>query len=221
MDTPTLHHRPEGIDHLREAQLRAARSAETVGSFVAGFRAEARGLIDDGRVDDGEADERLETLEAAAKGNERLRLADLDANVLGRAQVGGGDGGIELSREVFANAEDAADVERAQHVAAHEGAHAEQARLHGTLVVDGEEIDHLLLLEGHAELTGNDAVGKGMREHREGQPEETYAEGQRLAVEIIARVGRAEFESVLKGDGDVTRLQDPLETPEEERAVAA
>ena len=72
-------------------------------------------------------------------------------------------------------------------------------------------MDALLLLEGHAELAGNEAVGKGIDHRRAGQPKETYAEGQDMAIDIIHRVGRAKFDAVLTGSGDVTELQDPSE----------
>lgn len=203
--------RLEGVEGLDDAQEQAAERAETVGSFVANFRERTRELLERGTVERSEVEERERVIEAAADGNEHLNLADLEANVLGRAQVGGGDGGIELSRDVFATAGDSADIERAQHVAAHEREHARQVQLRGTLVIDGEEIDHLLLLEGGAELAGNEAVGKGMDHHRAGQPKETYEEGQKAVVDIIHRVGRAKLDAVLKGSGDVTLLRDPTE----------
>ncbi len=202
--------RLEGTEGLDEAQERAADAAQTVGSFVNGFRAETRTLIEEGAVTEGEVSERLSVVEKAAEGSEGLSLADLDANVLGQAYVGGGDGGVRLSRDIFAKAQGEGDVEQAQHVAGHERAHAKQAQLHGTLTVDGDEIDHLLLLEGDAELAGNEAVGKGMGHHREGQPEDTYEEGQDAVVDIIHRVGKAKFRAVLRGSGDVTELQGAL-----------
>jgi hypothetical protein len=212
MHTPDSQHRPESDEGLRDAQERAAASARTVGAFVEDFRAQARELVKDGAADEARADERLRTVEAAAKGSENLKLADLEANVLGQATVGGGDGGVQLSRDVFANAEGSADVERARHVAAHERAHGEQAELSGTLVVDGEEVDHLLLLEGDAELAGNEAVGRSEGHHREGQPEETYAEGQELLVNLERRVagGRAKIRGVLRGSGNLRELQEAL-----------
>lgn len=199
---------PEGLD---DAQVEAAENAETVGRFVAEFRERTRELVEKGAVEKSEVEERERVIEAAAEGSEHLRLADLEANVLGQAMVGGGDGGVRLSRDVFATAGSAADVERAQHVAAHEREHARQVQLRGTLVIDGEEVDHLLLLEGGAELAGNEAVGKGMDHHRAGQPKETYEEGQKAVVDIIHRVGRAKLDAVLKGSGDVTLLRDPTE----------
>ncbi len=210
--------RLEGVEGLDDAQEQAAEQAETVGNFVANFRERTRELVEQGTVEQSEVEERERVIEAAAEGSEHLKLADLEANVLGQAMVGGGDGGVQLSRDVFATAGSAADVEQAQHVAAHEQEHAKQAQLHGTLVIGGEEVDHLLLYEGGAELAGNKAVGKGIGYHRAGQPNETYAEGQDAVVDIIHRVGRAKFDAVLKGSGDVTLLRDPKE---EELALAA
>jgi hypothetical protein len=208
LDTPDWLDEVEGLD---DAQEQAAEKAETVGNFVAEFRERTRELVEQGSVEQSEADERKRVIQAAAEGSEHLKLADLEANVLGQAMVGGGDGGVRLSRDVFATAGSAADVEQAQHVAAHEREHAKQAQLHGTLVIDGQEVDHLLLLEGGAEIAGNEAVGKGLDHHRAGQPKETYEEGQKAVVDIIHRVGRAKLDAVLKGSGDVTLLRDPKE----------
>lgn len=199
---------PEGLD---DAQVDAAKTADTVGGFVADFRSKTRMLVEEGRVQQAEVDERMEVVEAGARGSHSLRLDDLESGVLGQAFVGAGDGGVRLSREVFANAEDRADVERAQHVAAHERAHGEQVQLRGTLVVDGEEIDPLLLLEGDAELAGNEAVGRGMDHHREGQPEAVYEEGQDVYVDLIRRLGKAKVRDVVRGHGDISVLQDPSE----------
>lgn len=215
MDTMDRLDEAEGLD---DAQEQAAEQAETVGNFVAEFRKRTRELVEQGTVEESEVAERERVIQAAAEGSEHLKLADLEANVLGQAMVGGGDGGVQLSRDVFATAGTAADVEQAQHVAAHEREHAKQAQLHGTLVIDGEEIDHLLLLEGGAEIAGNEAVGKGLNHHRAGQPKETYEEGQKAVVDIIHRVGRAKLDAVLRGSGDVTVLRDPKE---EELALAA
>lgn len=215
LDTMDRLDEAEGLD---DAQEQAAEQAETVGNFVAEFRKRTRELVEQGTVEESEVAERERVIQAAAEGSEHLKLADLEANVLGQAMVGGGDGGVQLSRDVFATAGTAADVEQAQHVAAHEREHAKQAQLHGTLVIDGEEIDHLLLLEGGAEIAGNEAVGKGLNHHRAGQPKETYEEGQKAVVDIIHRVGRAKLDAVLRGSGDVTVLRDPKE---EELALAA
>lgn len=206
----------EGLD---DAQEQAAEQAETVGSFVAKFRERTRELVEQGSVEQSEADERERVIEAAAEGSEHLKLADLGQNVLGQAMVGGGDGGVQLSRDVFATAGSAADVEQAQHVAAHEREHSKQVQLHGTLTMDGEEVDHLLLLEGGAELAGNKAVGKGVDHHRAGQPKEMYQEGQKAVVDLVQRLGRAKVDAVLKGSGDVTLLRDPKEKGQE--ALAA
>jgi len=199
--------RLEGVEGLDNAQIEAAESAETVGDFMRGFRVQTRNLIEQGGAEQAEVDERLAVVEKAAQGSESLHLADLKSGVLGQAMVGGGDGSVQLSRDVFAGAGDASDIEQAQHVAAHERAHGEQAQLHGTLVVNGEEIDHLLLLEGDAELAGNKAVGKGIDSHREGQPEEVYVEGQNVVIDIVRRVGEAKFRQVVRGSGDVSELQ--------------
>jgi hypothetical protein len=219
MSTPNIHHRPDELEGLTDAQEIAAENAETVGAFVEEFRERTKELVERGAVEQGEVEERENVIKAAAKGSEHLKLADLQENVLGQAMVGGGDGGVQLSRDVFATAESAEDAEQAKHVAAHEREHAKQVQLHGTLVVDGKEVDHLLILEGGAELAGNEAVGKGVGHHREGQPEKTYAEGQRAVVDIIHRVGRAKLDAVLKGSGDVTVLRDPKEKGQE--ALAA
>lgn len=211
--------RLDEVEGLDDAQEQAAEQAETVGNFVAEFRERTRKLVERGAVEESEVEERERVIQAAAEGSEHLKLADLQANVLGQAMVGGGDGSVQLSRDVFATAGTTADVEQAQHVAAHEREHAKQTQLHGTLVIDGKEVDHLLLLEGGAELAGNEAVGKGLNHHRAGQPKETYAEGQDAVVDIIHRVGRAKLDAVLKGNGDVTLLRDPTEKGEE--ALAA
>ena len=210
MSTPNFHHRPEEEKGLDEAQLEAARAADTVGSFVKNFRAQTRDLVKEGSVEKAQVDERLAVVEKAAEGSDGLKIVDLESNVLGQAMVGGGDGGVQLSRDMFAKAAAQGDIERAQHVAAHERAHAKQAQLHGTLTVDGEEVEHLLLLEGDAELAGNEAVGKGLDHHREGQPEDTYEEGQDVVVDIVRKLGNERFRRVIRGTGNVSELQGAL-----------
>lgn len=202
--------RLDGAEGLDDAQEQAAENAETVGRFVEGFRERTRELVERGAVDAAEVDERMDVVERAARGSESLRLGDLESGVLGQAFVGGGDGGVRLSREVFAGAEGSADVERAQHVAAHERAHGEQAQLKGTLLLDGEEVSHLELLEGDAEIAGNEATGKGMDNHREGQPEEVYESGQDKYVEIARKVGKDKLRRVLRGSGDLSEVQGAL-----------
>lgn len=152
------------------------------------------------------ASEKQAQLESATDGIEDLQLNDMEGGVLGYNHIGAGRGGVNLNREIFADG-DSAEA-HGQHTAAHEVTHGGQVELKGELLdEDGIQVHPLLLLEGHAEREANKAVGMSTTEHREGQPEAVYAEGQNLANEIVSKVGEAAFNQTMTGDGDVSRLQ--------------
>lgn len=125
--------------------------------------------------------------------------------------IGGGDESMRLSRATFAMLESADEVSDIKQTVAHESAHGQQVDVHGTLEIDGEEIDPLLLYEGHAEIHGNEAVGMGKAEHREGQPADVYREGQNVVLDIIQSTSREAVERALTGDGDLNRLQQEID----------
>lgn len=155
-----------------------------------------------------EADRRLEIVDAVTRGHDDIRLDTMpDEAVLGYNTIGGGRTGIHVNRTTLAGI--ASDDERKEmtQVIVHEEAHGDQVELVGKLKIDGKEIDDLLLYEGHAEVNGNEGAGMSMTDHREGQPEEVYGEGQRLAVMIIRKAGREAFEKAMTKDGDLSALQ--------------
>lgn len=131
--------------------------------------------------------------------------------MLGYNRIGGGDESMRLSRETFATLESKDEASDIKQTVAHESAHGEQVDLHGTLEIDGEEINPLLLYEGHAEIHGNEAVGMGKTEHREGQPADVYCEGQNVVLDIIKSTSREAVERALTVDGDLDRLQQEID----------
>lgn len=207
---------------LAQLQAEAAQSAATVGSFRHAFRARVEEALERGEVTDAAASERLSAVDAVTDGHEGIRLDTTEAGVLGWNTIGGGRGGIRLSRATFAEAEagDAPDVDQ---VVEHEAAHGKQVALTGELIVDGEKVSHLELYEGHAEIVSNEKTGKGINAHREGQPQEVYREGQDAVVKILSKVSRGKLESVLTGSGDLSELQRAIDgkAAEPSYAVAA
>lgn len=146
-------------------------------------------------------------VEKATEGNEQMGLEDMEGGVLGYNTIGEGREGAKLNRAKFHAVEKHEDALAIKQVAEHEAAHGDQVELTGELVLDGKEIDPLLVLEGHAEIRGNEGIGQGMNYHRDNQPEKTYAEGQRLMAGVIRRTSREEVERVLTQTGDLSELQ--------------
>lgn len=205
-------HRLEGAEGLDEAQEKAAKSAETVRSFEKAFHENARVLVEEGRVQQSDVDQRGAVIAKAADGNEHLRLDELEANQLGQAMIEGGDESILLAKSVAAALRTAEDVEQMQHAAAHEIDHGQTKVLKGELTFENETVDHALLYEGKADITGNLETGKGERAHRKGQPDKLYREGQDLMERLIDKVegGRAKIWRVMETTGDLSELQEAL-----------
>lgn len=204
---------------LAKRQQRAAETAATVGDFSRNWKNEVRDLLadpasagtngarslEDWRT---EADKRTAEIARAAKGNEALRLGDLDPETGGQNTIGGGRSGILLNRSLTARLGTTHTAEELRIAAAHEAAHGRSVQLLGTLRGEnGKEVKSLLLHEGYAEVVSMDAEGGGMEQLRAGQPTEVYGEGQRLVLAIIRKVGRDAVEQTLTVDGDVSRLQ--------------
>ena len=118
---------------------------------------------------------------------------------------------MTLSRERVAAVKDERSAEEVAMIAAHEGAHGEAVPLRGELLPafagqTRREV-HLLLQEGFAEVKANEAMGRSVDAHREGQPQEVYGEGQELILRLIRRTSRQEVERLMTGHGDLEKFQ--------------
>lgn len=190
-------------------QVEAAEKAERIGTFNDRFHSMIERAIKAGQIqNNGEAKRRLEVVDTVTQGHDDIRLDTMeDDGVLGYNTIGAGRPGIHLNRGILTEIDSDNERKPVMQVIAHEEAHGDQVPLQGEFIIDGHEIDPLLLLEGHAEVNGNEGAGMGIAEHRDGQPQEVYAEGQDIAVTIIQKVGRDVFERVMTETGDVSELQ--------------
>lgn len=195
---------------LNSTQVEAAKASSNVGEFQQVFRADAIALLDEG-ADESQVYSRIDVIAKATKDQTHIAIAKTDANVLGYAQVGGGDAGIVLSEQRFGSITTLDDAVQMQHTGAHEQRHGEQAKLQGGVVFNGDSVDALLLYEGDAELAANTEMAMAATEHREGQPDAVYAEGQNVACAIQQVVGKELWNTVLTETGDTQALQRKLD----------
>lgn len=203
---------------LDALQLEKAKQAATVGEFQRGFRQEAMLVMAEADPESAETIQtRIDVIANATKDQTHIAIAKTDANVLGYAQVGGGDGGIVLSEQYFGEIATMDDAAQMQHAGSHEQRHGEQAALNGGVVFNGDSIDALLLYEGDAELAANSEMAMAATDHREGQPDAVYAEGQNVAYAIQNVVGKELWNQVLTETGDVEALQEALDEAGEGR----
>lgn len=203
---------------LRRARQEAVKKAQTVREFGTRYHQILDGVLGGRMPENGDgasltpvtenvreqasvlvAEER-KRIDDVLCGNEGMSLKDLEPGHLGYNRLGGGKGSAVLSKDLFAELEDDAAAKIARQVAAHEAAHGEQ--------VAGLPIE---LLEGHAEVSGNEAVGEDAHYHRSGQPDVLYREGQELAATIIRHTSRARFEEVMTKTGDIDGLLADIE----------
>lgn len=212
MSTPTLH-RPEHIEkELSLIQVEKAKAAATVGEFQNAFKQEAMLVMAEADPETAKlVQTRIDVIADATKDQAHIAIAKTDANVLGYAQVGGGDGGIVLSEQYFGEITTMDDAAQMRHAGSHEQRHGEQAQLQGGVVFNGDSIDALLLYEGDAELVANTEMAMAATDHREGQPDAVYAEGQNVAYAIQNVVGKELWNQVLTETGDVEALQEALD----------
>lgn len=219
MSTPTLH-RPEHVEEqLDTLQVEKAKEAGTVGEFQQGFKQEAMLVMAQADPETARlVQSRIDVVSEATKDQMHVAIAATDANVLGHARVGGGDAGIVLSEQYFGEITTMDDAVQMRHAGKHEQRHGEQAGLSGGVVFNGESIDALLLYEGDAELAANVQMAMAETEHREGQPEEVYAEGQTVAYAIRQAVGKEIWNTVLTETGDAQALQEALDRAGQGRA---
>lgn len=212
MTTPTLH-RPEDIEmELNGIQVEKAKEAGTIGEFQNAFKQEAIMVMAQADPETAElVQTRIDVIAEATKDQAHIALAKTEANVLGFAHVGAGDGGIVLSEQYFGSITTMDDAVQMQHAGAHEQRHGVQAGLQGGVVFNGESIDALLLYEGDAELAANQEMAMAKTEHRDGQPDEVYAEGQTVAYAIQQVVGKELWNEVLTQTGDTQALQQALD----------
>lgn len=197
-------------ERLREIQTDAAEKADTAGQFTEIFRADAMALLREG-ADADLVHARIDVIANATKDQTHIAIAKTDANVLGYAQVGGGDGGIVLSEQYFGAITTMDDAAQMQHAGSHEQRHGEQALLNGGVVFRGDTVDVLHLYEGDAELAANAEMAMAATEHRDGQPDEVYAVGQNIAYAIQNVVGKDLWDEVLTETGDAGDLQRALD----------
>lgn len=197
------------IDQLQEE---AANNAEQIGLFRLRFHSFIEDAVNAGEITNAaEADRRLEIVDAVTSGQDDIRLDTMENHgVLGYNTIGGGRAGVHLNRDTLASIDSKDHHTSMEQVIAHEEAHGDQTFLDGELTIDGQIIDHELLYEGHAEVNGNEGAGMSITNHREGQPQEVYAEGQNIALSIIQKAGRSLFERVMTETGEVSELQKAL-----------
>ncbi len=147
----------------------------------------------------------------ALKDVEKAQLADHEPGVGGTNVIGGGAESMTLSRERVAAVKDERSAEEVAMIAAHEGAHGEAVPLRGELLPafagQTRKETHLLLQEGFAEVKANEAMGRSVDAHREGQPQEVYGEGQDLILHLIRRTSRQEVELLMTEHGDLEKFQ--------------
>ncbi len=131
----------------------------------------------------------VEELDKAAEGKEERHLMEADPTRLAQNRVGEGDGPIEHNSAMYTRLDGTGrGVEIINHADEHERAHGKQ--------VDAP----LTMLEGHAEVTANEATGMSASEHREGQPREVYGAGQDLILKTTRIIGRDEVEKGMTQD---------------------
>ncbi len=152
-----------------------------------------------GRIETG-AEESRQMIDAVVKGNENMKLKEMEPGKLGENRLGAGKEGAVLSKRLFVDLDAAAKGKQAKQVAAHEAAHGDQV-----LGLPKK------LYEGDAEIVGNTAIGEDMHYHRKGQPEALYAEGQRLAATIIRHTSHERFRDVMTKTGDIEGLMDEID----------
>ena len=213
MTTPTLQHRPEDAEaRLDVLQLEKAKQAATIGEFQNAFKQEAMIVMAEGDAETAElVQTRIDVIAEATKDQTHVALAKTDAHVLGQAFVGAGDAGIVMSEQYFGSITTLDDAAQMRHAGKHEQRHGEQAILLGGIVFRNSSEAALHLLEGDAELAANEAMGMAGTEHREGQPDEVYAEGQNVAYAIQQVVGKELWNEVLTETGDTRALQEALD----------
>lgn len=207
MDTMTVPS-VETEERLAIVQAEAAERAATVGEFQTMFRRDAMGLLDEG-ADTSVVHSRIDVIAEAAKDQTHLALATTETNVLGQARLGAGDGGVVLSEQMFGTITTLDDALQAQHTGAHEHRHAIQ-KMMGDIVFQGDTVTSWQSVEGDAELAANTAVGMGMLEHREGQPED-YEAAQNVVYAMQQVVGRAFWTTVMTDTGGTVALQEKLD----------
>jgi|GEM_PF-2415319 len=201
--SPTLEQPEISIDQEVQRHVReAAEAAETLGDVREEVRSRARKVIERGQSGLGDALERQGAeMEQVIRGYEGVTVDDLEDGVMGNNHIGKGDSPMNISRDIVGKTE---ELER---TLAHESAHGEQADIATTdedvaVIIDGEEVSSLELLEGDAERAAAKAVDGDAAAHREGQPAEVYGSGQKKLGKIIDALGEDEVESVLRKDGD-------------------
>lgn len=139
-----------------------------------------------------EAKKHVDEMEKASKDKEGIKLMDADPGHLGRNQVGGGDATMELNGDMFARLDGTrTQIEDIDQTKAHESAHGKQVNA------------PKLWLEGHAEVSSGEAIGKGADFRRAGQPRDLYAEGQTTVVETIHIIGRDKVEQGMTQDFNI------------------
>ena len=199
-------------ESLCDIQIETAKKADTVGEFQRIFTQEAFRVMTYADPEMAEVvQSRIDVITEATKDQTHITLAKTDAGVLGYARVGGGDGGIVLSEQYFGEITTMDDAAQMQHAGAHEQRHGDQVTLNDALVFNGESIDALLLYEGDAELAANSAMNMAATDHRDGQPDAVYAEGQNVAYAMQQVVGTELWNTVMTDTGDVYALQQALD----------
>ncbi len=195
-------------ERLNSTQIEIAAKSRTVGEFQRVFKQEAMDVMAEG----GDAEivqSRIDVIAEATKDQAHLAMAATEQNVLGYAQVGGGDGSIVLSEQMFGTITTLDDAAQAQHTGRHEEQHVKQKKI-GDLVFQDDVVTSWQSFEGDAELVANVHMAMAGTEHREGQPED-YAAAQNVVYAMQQVVGQEFWNTVLTETGDTEALQAKLD----------
>ena len=186
--------RSEAEALIMERKKEAAERATSVGDMSDHFKHEVQDLLSDNSegVIENVADQHLAEMDRAAKGKENIALMQTEPGHLGQNRIGGGDGSMELSAHLYAELDGTEEgIETIDLTEAHESAH-------------GRQVDAPIeWLEGHAEISANESLGKGKDHHRAGQPQELYKTGQDTVSEAIDVLDRSTVEEGMTRDFNV------------------
>jgi len=178
-------------DLMQNPQPEASQQPDPLAEIYANAHGEG------GSMDDGIAPETLkqvakthvDEMEEASDGKEATKLMQDDPRKLGQNRIGGGDASMELNAEMYARLDGTRQrIHQINLTWHHESAHGRQ----GDAPIEW--------LEGHAEISANEANGLGMNEHREGQPAELYGAGQETVARAVTVIGRSTVEDGMTRD---------------------
>lgn len=203
---------PDSAEEAVKGLLQRADGAEeTIATVIANIENEADRLrlMAQGTFDVANAlDAQANGMKAVVEDFMSVKVKDLGQGRLGENTVGGGKSSITIDKEhLVTGAPD--EVELTLH---HEDRHGDQvspitAGRQAALIVDGNPITPLEVLEGDAEIASQVAMGRGPSTHRDGQPGDVYRRGQDAARKVRERAGEETWDKALTRDGGMSDVQ--------------